>query len=101
MQGEVIVKRIDVVKKGNQWVAEANKQVVAKAPTKGGAVKKTAAVAEADPNAVTMKMHKMDGKIQEEKTTLGQPQAQAGRAPPGTKGAAGAGVSDSRKALFC
>jgi hypothetical protein len=62
------MKRIDVVKKGDQWVAESNKQVVAKAPTKESAVKKTAEAARADRNAVTVKIHKVDGKIQEERT---------------------------------
>ena len=62
------MKRIDVVKKGTQWVAETNKQTVAQAPTKEAAIKKTAAVAKADPNAVTVKIHKADGKIQEERT---------------------------------
>jgi hypothetical protein len=62
------MKRIDVVRRGNQWIGESNHVVVAKAPTKEAAVKATAAVAKADSNAVTVKIHKMDGKIQEERT---------------------------------
>jgi transposase-like protein len=65
-----VMKRIDVVKRGNQWVGETGKaqQVVSKAPTKEAAVKKTAAVAKKDPNPVSVKIHNLDGKIQEERT---------------------------------
>jgi hypothetical protein len=62
------MKRIDVVKKDTGWVAESGGQTVAKAPTKEAAVKKTAAVAKASPEAVTVKIHKTDGRIQEERT---------------------------------
>jgi hypothetical protein len=63
------MKRIDVVKKGDNWIAEAaGKKVVASAPTKEAAVKKTAAVARKDPDAVSVKIHKQDGQIQEERT---------------------------------
>lgn len=62
------MKRIDVVKKGAQWVGETKQGVVAKAPTKVDAVKRTAKVAKADPAPVTVKIHKQDGKIQEERT---------------------------------
>ena len=58
------MKRIDVVKKGDKWVAEApGQKMVASAPTKEAAVKKTAAVARKDPDAVSVKIHKQDGKI--------------------------------------
>ena len=62
------MKRIDIVKRGTEWVAESNRVVVANAPTKEEAIKATAAVVRADPNAVSVKIHKMDGKIQEERT---------------------------------
>lgn len=62
------MKRIDVEKQNNQWVAKTGGETVAKAPTKAEAVKKTAAVAKASPEAVTVKIHKMDGRIQEERT---------------------------------
>jgi len=62
------MKRIDIVKKGNGWVAESGKTPVAKAPTKTAIVKKTAAVAKKSPEAVSVKIHKVDGKIQEERT---------------------------------
>jgi hypothetical protein len=64
----MVMKRIDVVKKGTEWVAETNKKVVAQAPTTNAAVKKTAAVAKADPNPVTVKIHEVNGRIQEERT---------------------------------
>lgn len=63
-----MMKRIDVVKKGNQWVGETNSQTVAKAATKVEAVRRTAEVAKADPNAVSVKIHKVNGRIQEERT---------------------------------
>lgn len=62
------MKRIDVVKKGDKWVGETRQGVVAQGKTKDVAVKKTAAVAKADPAAVSVKIHKQDGKIQEERT---------------------------------
>lgn len=64
------MKRIDVVKKDNQWVGETgkNKAVVSKGRTKDVAIKNTAKVAKQDPQAVTVKIHKLDGKIQEERT---------------------------------
>ncbi len=64
------MKRIDVVKRGNRWVGETGKakKVVTKAPTKEAAVRKTAAAAKKDPDAVSVKIHNLDGKIQEERT---------------------------------
>ncbi len=62
------MKRIDVVKKGDGWVAQTGGKTVVSAPTKAEAVKKTAATARADKNAVTVKIHKQDGKLQEERT---------------------------------
>ena len=65
------MKRIDVSKKGNQWVAQAGGKTVAKAPTKVAAVQKTAKVAKADAKPVTVKIHKENGRIQEERTYPG------------------------------
>jgi hypothetical protein len=64
------MKRIDVVKRGSQWVGETGKtkQVVSRAPTKEAAVKQTAEVAKKEPDAVSVKIHNLDGKIQEERT---------------------------------
>jgi hypothetical protein len=62
------MKRIDVVKKGSKWVSESANKVVAQAPTKVEAVRKTAKVARRDPEAVTVKIHKVNGRIQEERT---------------------------------
>jgi hypothetical protein len=62
------VKRIDVVKKGDGWVGESNKKVVSSAPTKDETVKKTAEVAKADTQSTTVKIHKENGRIQEERT---------------------------------
>jgi hypothetical protein len=62
------MKRIDVVKKGNEWVGETGGRKVTSAPTKQEAVKKTAAEAKRDPEPVSVKIHKEDGRIQEERT---------------------------------
>lgn len=63
------MKRIDVVKKGPGWVGkDGSGRKVAEAPTKVEAVRKTAQVAKKDPQAVSVKIHKADGKIQSERT---------------------------------
>ncbi len=62
------MKKIDVVKKGEEWVGKTGYEVVAHAPTKEAAVREVAAVAKADPNAVSVRIRKLDGTIQEERT---------------------------------
>lgn len=64
------MKRIDVVKKGNKWVGESGGRTVpgTGAPNKDQAVKNTAKVAKKSPEPVTVKIHKKDGRIQEERT---------------------------------
>lgn len=63
------MKRIDVVKQGDEWVGNnSSGNVVSRAQTKADAVRKTATVAKADPQAVTVKIHKQNGRIQEERT---------------------------------
>lgn len=66
------MKRIDVVKKGERWVGQAGRQEVAAASTKTEAVRRTARVAKADPQPVTVKIHKENGRIQEERTYPGK-----------------------------
>lgn len=67
------MKRIDVVKKGDKWVGENEGKTVrgTGAPTKDEAVKNTATVANKSPDPVTVKIHKEDGRIQEERTYPG------------------------------
>ncbi len=62
------MKRIDVVKKGDGWVGESAGRVVTRAETKAETVRKTAEVARATPEPVTVKIHKQNGRIQEERT---------------------------------
>jgi hypothetical protein len=62
------MRRIDVVKKGQKWVAESSSGIVAQAPTKVAAIKATAKVAKALPEAVSVKIHNVNGRIQEERT---------------------------------
>jgi Uncharacterized protein conserved in bacteria (DUF2188) len=66
------MKRIDVVKKGERWIGQSGGRQVAAAPTKAEAVRKTARVAKADPQPVTVKIHKQNGRIQEERTYPGR-----------------------------
>lgn len=62
------MKRIDVVKKGDGWVGQSGGKTVSIGDTKEEAVRATARVAKADLNPVTVKIHKEDGRIQEERT---------------------------------
>jgi len=62
------MKRIDVKKQGDGWVGQSDGRTVSKGETKAEAVKNTAQVAKADKDAVTVKIHKLDGRIQEERT---------------------------------
>jgi hypothetical protein len=62
------MKRFDLVKKGDEWVARSGTKVVARAATKVDAVRETARVANADPQPVSVRIHGRDGRIQEERT---------------------------------
>jgi hypothetical protein len=62
------MKRVDVVKKGDEWVAESAGRILARAPVKAEAVRATAEVAKAAKQPVTVKIHKENGRIQEERT---------------------------------
>ena len=62
------MKRIDVTKKGDEWVANSGSEIVAKASNKVDVVKATAKVARADPTPVSVRIHKENGQFQEERT---------------------------------
>lgn len=62
------MKRVDISKKGDQWVAKSGDQAIAKADRKVDAVRDTAAKARKMPEAATVKIHKENGRIQEERT---------------------------------
>lgn len=63
------MKRIDVVKKAEKWVGETRGGAqVSSGRTKVEAVRNTAKVAKADPQPVTVKIHKENNRIQEERT---------------------------------
>jgi Uncharacterized protein conserved in bacteria (DUF2188) len=62
------MKRIDVVKSGNQWVARAGRNQLASAPTKQQVLRATAQAARKDPADVSVRIHKVNGQIQEERT---------------------------------
>jgi Uncharacterized protein conserved in bacteria (DUF2188) len=67
------MKRIDIVKKGDGWVGESGGKTVrgTKAPTKAASVKQTAEVARKGTEPVSVRIHKQNGKIQEERTYPG------------------------------
>jgi hypothetical protein len=67
---EVHVRRIDVVKKGGSWVGRRKGKTVpgTKAKTKRASVKKTAAVARKAKKPTSVRIHKVNGRIQEERT---------------------------------
>lgn len=50
------------------WVGKQGGKVVADGDTKVDAVRNVAAVARADPESVSVKIHKVNGRIQEERT---------------------------------
>jgi hypothetical protein len=64
------MKRIDVVKKNDQWVGESGGRTVpgTRATRKEDAVRNTARVARSGSQPVTVKIHKENGRIQEERT---------------------------------
>lgn len=64
------MKRIDVVKENGQWRAKSKGRTLpgTSARLKVEAVKKTAQKARANPEPVTVKIHKEKGGIQEERT---------------------------------
>lgn len=64
------MKRMDVIKSGDEWKGTSGGKTVrgTKADTKEAAVKQTAAAARASKEPVSVRIHKQDGKIQEERT---------------------------------
>jgi hypothetical protein len=66
---EAAVKRIDLVEDGNQWVAKSEGKSTKRGPLKTEAIKKTMRAAQREPVPVTVKIHKVDGGFDEERTT--------------------------------
>jgi hypothetical protein len=64
------MKRIDVVPKADGWAGVSNGRTVpnSKAPTKADTVKKVTAAAKKGSEPVSVRIHKRDGTIQEERT---------------------------------
>lgn len=64
------MRRIDLVKTDDGWVGKTNGQTVPNtaAPTKEQAVKNTAAVAKNSSEPTSVRIHKANGQIQEERT---------------------------------
>lgn len=64
------IKRWDLVKRGDNWRAESGGRAVpgTSAERKIDAVRNTAEKAKSNPAPVTVKVHKENGRIQEERT---------------------------------
>jgi hypothetical protein len=64
------MKRIDVVKKRDGWAGETGGRTVpnTKAATKSETLKKVTAIARKGPQPVSVRIHKADGKFQQERT---------------------------------
>ena len=63
------MKRVDVVKQGTEWVGKTQAgERFSGGKTKAAAVKDTASKARRDADAITVKIHGLDGKIQTERT---------------------------------
>ena len=62
------MKRIDIVKSGDQWVARSGGNQLGSAPTKQEVVRLTAQTAREDPEDVSVRIHKQNGQVQEERT---------------------------------
>ena len=60
--------QIDVVKKGDRWVAEGKSGVIVKDKTKDVTVRKAAAYAKTGKRSVSVRIHKANGRTQEERT---------------------------------
>jgi Uncharacterized protein conserved in bacteria (DUF2188) len=60
--------RIDVVKKGAGWVAQQGQNAVVQASTKVEAVRKAAQYAIKSGVPTSLRIHKVNGQIQEERT---------------------------------
>jgi len=64
------MKRIDVVKKPDGWAGESGGRTVprTKAPTQAETIKKVVAAAKNDAQPVSIRTHRADGKIREDRT---------------------------------
>jgi Uncharacterized protein conserved in bacteria (DUF2188) len=62
------MKSIDVVKRGDEWIAESGSRAIAKAAKKQQIIKEAAQLARKSPDPTSVRIHKVDGRIQEERT---------------------------------
>ena len=62
------MKTIDIKKKGDRWVGTTGAQTVVTARTKTEAVSKAAAAAKADRQPTSVRIRKVNGQIQQERT---------------------------------
>ncbi|HUR51677.1 MAG TPA: DUF2188 domain-containing protein [Mycobacteriales bacterium] len=62
------LKRIDVVKKGGTWTATSSGQVISRSETKQELVRETIAAVKQGGQPTSVRIHRADGTIQEERT---------------------------------
>ena len=62
------LKRIDISKQGDEWVAKTGGQVVSRAPRKADLVRQTASSLRSSGVPTSVRIHGRDGRIQEERT---------------------------------
>lgn len=62
------MKRMDVVKKGNEWVAESGGSAVIHGDRKTDVVRKAARMARDGGEPMSVRIHGVNGRIQEERT---------------------------------
>jgi uncharacterized protein DUF2188 len=61
-------KRIDIVKKGDAWIAESGRQPIMSAASKADLVRQVAATARNSGQPTSVRIHGLDGRIQEERS---------------------------------
>jgi hypothetical protein len=62
------MKRIDITKKGDEWVAQSGSEAVARGTKKTDVVRQTARFARSGHEPVSVRIHGVNGRIQEERT---------------------------------
>ena len=62
------MKQMDVRKRGDEWVAESAGRAVARAATKAEIVRRAAQAARGAASPVSVRIHGLNGRIQQERT---------------------------------
>jgi hypothetical protein len=62
------MKQMDLRKRGDEWVLESGHTRVLSAGTKAEALQRATATAKREPDSVSLRIHGLNGQIQEERT---------------------------------